>query len=419
MRRLRGRSRFRPLSATASLILAIVTVTSLAGCGNSITGDGSATTPQITASVDTPGAVPAVATTLATLPANSSNPIDALVGDPNGAGVWFWDLTATGDVIYHVSVTGKLTAYPIFTGTSVLYQQGSSGLAVGTNGMVWLGINTTLAELNPDTGKVQTWSIPAGRANPRQQPASAEDMAGHRAVNALTVGPKGRVAIAMNSESSVEEFDPATATFSSLMLPTVTEEALSVTYSSNGTLCVGLSDLATGGHANQVLLVDPAGGKATAMVSGGPAWEVAPYNASTFVVGSFDPHLVSSVGTVTPILAPKALTGTAAAPTPLRLLPNGKLLGVADDGLLEFPSTATSVSAATAQTSTLTVSVACQPAISSFRQPATPQPTPTPYPPGYTCFEHYGDINAVDGAGNIWFVSKDAQAGVAMVRPKG
>ncbi|HLI52470.1 MAG TPA: hypothetical protein VKU87_11790 [Thermomicrobiaceae bacterium] len=360
-----------------------------------------------------------VATTIATLPANSSNPIDALVGDPNGAGVWFWDLTATGDVIYHVSGTGKLTAYPIFTGTSVLYQQGSSGLAVGTNGMVWLGINTTLAELNPDSGKVQTWSIPAGQANPRQQPASAEDMAGHRAVNALAVGPKGQVAIAMNSESSVEVFDPPTATFSTLKLPVITDKPISVTYSGDGSLCVGMSNIATGGHANELLLVQPGGTTAHATVPDGTAWEVAPYDASTFVVGSFDPHLVASDGAVTPLLAPKALTGTASAPTPLRLLPNGKLLGVADNGLLEFPSTATSVSAVTTQTSTLTVSVACQPAVSSFRQPATPQPTPTPYPPGYKCLEHYGDINAVDGAGNIWIVSKDAQAGVAMVEPKG
>lgn len=415
------RTRTLMISLTVMLLIG---ATLLVDCGAPVTGAGSASTPQSAETVGVPGAVPAVATILATLPASRSNPIDELVGDPNVAGVWFWDLTSTGDIIYHVSGSGKLTAYPVFTGSSVLYPRARSGLAVGANGMVWLGINTILAELDPGTGKVQTWSIPAGRANPRQQPASSQDMAGHRAVDALAVGPKGQVAIAMNSESSLEVFDPTTAAFSTLKLPVITDEPISVTFASDGSLCIGMANIATGGHSNELLLMRPGGATAHVTVPDGTAWEVAPYDASTFIVGSFDPHLVASDGTVTPILAPKALTGTAAAPTPLRRLPNGKLLGVSDNGLIEFPSQATSISTATAQASTLTLPKHdCSNGFSSFGHPslprATPEPTPTPLPPGTMCFEHYGDINAVDGAGNIWFVSKDAQAGVAMVKPKG
>jgi hypothetical protein len=130
---------------------------------------------------------------------------------------------------------------------------------------------------------------------------------------------------------------------------------------------------------------------------------------------------------------PAALTGTSAAPTPLRLLPNGQLLGVADDGLLEFPSTAISVGAATSHAAMLSVTVPCAPAgnfaagslgssnpVPQHPMPSgTPRPAPTPYPPGAMCLQHYGDINAVDEAGNIWIVDKHAQErGVALVKPQ-
>jgi len=394
----------------------------LAGCGSAAIG--SSATPTSTAAPATAGVIPASSTEMASLPPATSNPISELVGDPRRAGVWFWDLTSTGDVIYNVSGTGKLSAYPIFTGSSTIFEQGTSGLAVSSAGEVWFGINTTLVELNPSTGNIQTWAIPAGRGNPRDQPTSTSDMAGHRAVNAIAVGPQGQVAIAMNSESSAELFNSATSEFTTLLLPTITDKALSVTYAGDGSLCVGLSDLATGGHANQLLLVDSSGAISTATVSGGTAWEVAPYATSTFVVGSFDPHLVTSSGVVTAIEAPAALTGTAAAPTPLRPLPNGRLLGIADNGLIEFPINATTPSSATAEATMLTLPpIDCGGTAPNFGGPpdvgATPEPTPTPLPPGTLCPQHFGDINAVDGAGNIWFVESHAQAGVALVAPKG
>lgn len=401
---------FSPVALLAGVLL--VTSVLLSGCGQPVTGassDSSPTTSSSTVSTH----VPVMLASVATLPPQDSNPITLLVGDPSGAGAWFMDNQgSTADALYHVSATGALTAYPV----SNVGGQARDGLAVGKDGMVWFGVNTTLIELDSHTGKTQQWSIPAFRANASMQHLSANDPAGARAVDALAVGPDGRVAISMNNQSAVVEFDPSTARFSALNLPLATDKVLSVTYSGDGSLCVGMANLAIGGHATELLLLQTDGATAHATVPDGTAWEVGPYSASTFIVGSFSPHLVSSSGVVTKVPAPAALQGSAAAPTPLQVLPSGDFVGIASHALVEFPSKATSSVAATTKASLLALpKVACQQG--TFAGVPANDPTPTPYPPGSMCPGPMSDVLSVDGAGNLWVVSPYAQAGVAILKP--
>jgi len=357
------------------------------------------------------------------------DPVSELAGDPDGTGVWFWDVDASAVDLFHVDGQGALTSWPVLTGASYANERARSGLAVSTSGTVWLGINATLVSLNPLSGAVKAWTIPPPNDNPDAESYLPSKLAGTHAVQALATAPNGEVAIAMSNSSSITEFNPSTTQFSVSNLPASSDEPLSLAFAEDGTLGVGIADLSTGGHADSLVLVTPSGSmQAVTVPQAGSAWEIAPFSASEFVVGSLQPYLVGTDGTVSQMQSPSSLTGSGSAPTPIAVLPNDLVAGIGASGVVEFPNDATSQSSADASSVTLSLPpLPCvpgspgsppglPPAALSQTSTTIPVSSTTTVPP--VCHPPALDIMTVDGAGNIWIVSPlGTSPGVAELVP--
>jgi hypothetical protein len=331
-----------------------------------------------------------------TLP-DGYDPITTLAGDPNGSGVWFWADTKTTLSIFHVDGQGKLTSWPVLTGADNSFQA-ESGLAVTSAGTVWLGINATLTRLDPSTGAVQTWRIPAPGDNPAAESFRPPDVQGLYLVQAIAANPGGtQIAIGMDLASSVELFDPAAGTFTQIAMPATSDTPVSLAYTPDGTLGVGLANYQT--HRwDTALVVRPGTTSAPAAIPVPDSRSITSYGTSGFIVGAADPSLLTSTGTVAPIAAPAA---AAAAYTPdsghaIIAMPNGVLGIIGKGGVFEYPGNAASVASATAGSATLQLpGVQCLVPMSGNGSPE-PSPTGPCYPEP--------SVMAVDGAGGIWVV---------------
>lgn len=332
----------------------------LAGCGQIPAGTGSSGSGTQVASF---------LTAVHSVPAGYS-PIQAIAGDPNTSGVWFWDYNRSADAVFYDSPRGALKSWNVLSGSSYQAEQAKSGLAVGPDGYVWLGINSTLAELNPLSGKVRTWHIPAPRPNPSAARFLPADLRGVRAVQALAAGPGHEIAIAMSNSSSVEIFNRTSHVFRTINLPSTSILPIAVDYSSDGTLAIGGSDIARGGLADDVFLLTPTGSKtATVLRWPGSAWEIAPFTPSAFLVGAIHPDIVTASGAVTPVRSPGTLVGSAAAPAPILALPDDLLAGISASGITEFPRGAPSAAVATSSSTTLAGHASCSAAAPSLVMP--------------------------------------------------
>jgi len=179
-----------------------------------------------------------------TLP-DGYGPITTLAGDPNGSGVWFWADTKTTLSIFHVDGHGKLTSWPVLTGADNV-GQAISGLTVTLAGIVWLGINATLTRLDPSTGAVKTWRIPAPADNPAAESVRPSAVQGLYLVQAIDISPDGgQIAIAMDLSSSVELFDPSAGTFTQIAMPDTSDTPVSLAYATDGTLGVAIANYQT------------------------------------------------------------------------------------------------------------------------------------------------------------------------------
>ena len=334
-------------------------------------------------------------------------PITALAGDPNGSGVWFWADTKTTLSIFHVDGQGKLTSWPVLTGTDNVYQA-ESGLAVTSAGMVWLGINATLTRLDPSTGAVQTWRIPAPGDNPAAESFRPTDTQGQYLVQAIAASPGGRqIAIGLDLSSSVELFDPAAGTFTQIAMPAASDTPQSLAYAPDGTLGVGLANYQT--HLwDTALVVRPGTTSAPAAIPVPDSRSITSYGSSGFAVGAGDPSLLTTTGTVTPIAAPAAAAGASAPASgqAIIVLPNRVLGIIGKGGVFEYPGNATTVASATAGSVTLQLpGVPCPVPITI----GSPAPTPTgPCYPGPS-------VIAVDGAGGIWVVPNTTNESVEQI----
>jgi hypothetical protein len=172
-------------------------------------------------------------------------PITTLAGDPNGSGVWFWADTKNTLSIFHVDGQGKLTSWPVLTGADNAFQA-LSGLTVTSAGIVWLGINATLTRLDPGTGAVKTWRIPAPADNSAAESFRLPSVQGQYLVQAIAASPGGsQIAIAMDLSSSVELFDPSAGTFTQIAMPAASDTPQALGYAPDGTLGVGLANYQT------------------------------------------------------------------------------------------------------------------------------------------------------------------------------
>jgi hypothetical protein len=387
------------LPAAGTLTAVTIAIAALAGCG------------QVPAPSASRSAGVEVATSLTatrSVPAGYS-PIQGMAGNTTGPGVWFWDYSKSADTVFFEAPGRPLRSWNVLSGRSYQAQQAKSGLAAAADGDVWLGINSTLAELDPPTGTVRTWRIPAPRPNPAQARFLPSALRATRAVQAIAVSGSGDVAVAMSNSSSLAVFDTTTQAFSIIDLPSVSMLPIAVAYSGDGTLAVGTSDLAHGGRADQVLLRTAAGSTALAVVGvPGSAWEIAALTPAAFVVGAVRPDVLTQAGALTRVQAP-ALTGTAAAPNPIVVLPGGLLAGISASGVVEFRDDAVTARAAAASATTLKGVRTCGEDVPSML------PHGGRITPKRSCvLATYASVVA-DSAGNLWVIPPGNGDSVALL----
>ncbi len=342
-----------------------------------------------------------------TLP-DGYNPITTLAGDPSGSGVWFWADTKTTLSIFDVDGQGKLTSWPMLTGADNAYQA-ESGLAVTSAGTVWLGINATLTRLDPSTGAVQTWRIPAPGDNPAAESFRPADTQGLYLVQAIAASPDGsQIAIGMDLSSSVELFNPAAGTFTQIAMPATSDTPVSLAYAPDGTLGAGLANYQT--HRwDTALVVRPGTTRAPAAIPVPDSRSITSYGTGGFIVGAANPSLLTTTGTVSPVAVPAAAAGayTPDSGHAIIALPNGQLGIIGKGGVFEYPGNATTVASATAGSVTLQLpGVQCPVPISTNGSPPT-----TPAGPCYP----EPSVMAVDGAGGIWVVPNTTNENVEQI----
>jgi hypothetical protein len=267
-------------------------------------------------------------------------PISTLAGDQGGDGVWFWDENAAEVRIFHLSSDGLLRSWPVGARTPALPSGSAAGFAVSARGVAWLGLRSTLIELDTATGNVRRWQIPAPRANQaadrlgRGRGGGAGD-----GVRAVAAGAAGQVAVADMNASSVQVLDPATGHWRQVMLPLPSDEPLAVGFAPNGTLGIGYQQ--AGSPRVSGVLLDRAAGPA---ISRGvtESLGITAYGAGGFIVGVSRPEVVWASGLVLQLALPVALLDTAGDPVPLAWLPGDRIAGIVSGSILAFPAGAAS-----------------------------------------------------------------------------
>jgi hypothetical protein len=292
----------------------------------------------------------------------------------------------------------------VLTGADNVFQA-ESGLTVTSAGVVWLGINATLTRLDPGTGEVRTWRIPAPGDNPAAESFVPSGSQGQYLVQAIAANPSGsQIAIAMDLSSSVELFDPSAGTFTQIAMPSTSDTPVSLAYAPDGTLGAGLANYKTH-NWDTALVVRPRSSGVPAAIPVPNSRSIISYSASGFIVGSTDPSLLTTTGTVTPMAVPAA-ADTLGGRSPILAMPNGQLATISRAGVFEYPGDATSVAAATAGSVTLQLPAVQCPAPITYGSPA---PTPTgPCYPG-------ASVMAVDGVGGVWIVPNTTNESVEQI----
>lgn len=349
-----------------------------------------------------------VATSLlaaATVP-DGYNPIEFIAGDPSiNGGVWFFDSSTSADTLFHVSPAGDLTSWNLLSGSSYLAPQVSPPVVATPSGTVWVGINDDLVSFNADTGAIADWSVPTPEDNALAESFRPTSLQGLHAIQAIAVAPDGNVAVAMSAADNIEIFSPNSSSFTSVALSSAGEEPIALAYSQTNLLAVGVSDLASGGLANTLVLVDPDGTEVSStLAKSGSAWTIAPYGNSQFVVGSIAPELVSSDGSMVSVSVPFNLIGGGSDPTPFLVLSNGKLMGIGQSGLVEFPEDSPSSAVAEAGATVFSPPSAAPDSAACLATPS--QVLDGGHSPATSsqCSAGTFQLVTLDGAGNIWVV---------------
>lgn len=401
----------------AGTVLLMVLLMLMAGCGTRSSGAAHVRARTAGASAQIVGvARSATVAALSTLPP-VYGPITRLVGSPAGAGVWFWASTVTTVRVFNEKPGGKIRSWQILGGASYKSGQVTGGFAVTRSGVAWLALNSTLARLSTATGTVRTWAIPTPRSNPRAEQYLPPPLRrqGFSYAQALAVAPAGQVAIAMANASSVTIFNPATRQFSAVPLPARYQEPISLAYSANNTLAVGLANFVT--HRSDSAYLRPATGRAV-IVTGADSWSLTPYGPGSFILGSSVPYVVTTVGPAKPVRIPLDPLDRSGTGSPIAVLPGGKLASIGFVGAIEFPADAASDPAAAGEAADLVPpEVRCGPAAGTHPGPAGPPGRPRPPARSSVCeFPRFQQM-ASDAAGDIWFVVGGRTVGMLSPSP--
>jgi hypothetical protein len=280
----------------------------------------------------TPRPYPAVRLrTAASFPARYG-PLRGLAGDQAGTGVWAWGATAGKVRLIRVRPNGTSRSWPVLRLAGTLATDGQAAFAVSASGVAWLGLNATLVRFDTVTGAITSWAVPA-----------AGGASGDHAIRALALGPGGRVAIVLDHSSKAVVLNQATGRFTELAMPNPADQPISAGFARSGLLGIGFH---AAGRARRpdVLLVPRTGRSRVATVTQPDA--VSPYGATSLLVGSVRPEVVSANGAVRPLVLPVPrldLTGLPQPPVPLA---NDRLVTFEPGSVLVYAAHARSTAAA-------------------------------------------------------------------------
>jgi len=156
---------------------------------------------------------------------NGYNAPTGLAVDPSGTGVWFFADSTTARTVFHwTASSGKLTDYSLSLSNPDLAAGAITPIVVDAQGRAWVGINHTLAMVDPATNSVQTYPLPAVTLAgpplvllpPTPPGVSPEQFA---VVDSLAVGANGSIVIGRQFANELQVFSPGDGTFSSITLP--------------------------------------------------------------------------------------------------------------------------------------------------------------------------------------------------------
>jgi hypothetical protein len=371
--------------------LAIGLVVGLAGCANDASA-GKAVGQNVLTSLKKP--------LLTSWPVSGAAPLGVqvaqVVPDPSGNAIWWWGEGANDAHVYEFSTTtDRLSTWslgnPETTGLEFAEQ---SALALGQNGIVWVGCNNKLVMLNTLTGSVKTISVPKEPSNSQQ---SEPQQFSRNPVTALAVNGSGDVAVVTAYTTQIPIYDPSTSKFRSFQLPDGME-ANDAAYLSDGTLGIALQQPAGFLH-DAVLLYSPDGKSTT--VKGVQAAFIIP-DVDRFLVGQQKlfwvyPNGTKSAGTGSEASEPWYAFQSTHPTWPMA---NGHLITVAnnDEGLVDLSPTASAVKIVLAKRPCYGPST---PGGSNTpgTVPPTSTPTSTPYPVCHT------QVDALTAIGNtVWYL---------------
>jgi hypothetical protein len=328
-------------------------------------------------------------------------PVGQVVPDPSGNAIWWWGDGADNNAhVYEFSTTThRLSTWNLgnaeTTGLEVVEQ---TALALGQNGIVWVGCNNKLAMLDTVTGSVNIMTVPK---EPSFSKKTSRSGFSNNPVTALAVNSSGDVAVVTAYTSEIPIYETSTNEFVSFQLPNGME-ANDAAYLPDGTLGIALQQPAGILH-DSVLIYSPEG-KST-VVKGVQAAFILP-DVDRFLVGQQKLFWVFPDGTKA------AGTGSEASEPmyafqsthPTWPMANGHLISVAknDEGLVDLSPSAPVVKV------TLAKRPCYGPSLGGFNTPdtipPTSTPTSTPYPVCHT------QVAAITAIGNtVWYLENFGQ----------
>lgn len=321
-------------------------------------------------------------------------PINHLATDPSRSGVWFWSWTSQEAYAFFYDPTANtLSSWSLgsSTGADGLDPYGNSGIAVDPSGDVWLGAYNQLVELDPATGAVSRWTIPAPTVD-ALAPAALQPW---HDVNAIAIEGSGRVLIGMTAASSLQIFDPATMTFGSIALPAVGEIAGIATLA-DGTVGVAMAkETQLPSQDDTMVLISPAGVETTIATS------------SSFVSTNGDKFLSGGTTGYAAVDADGSTSAMSIAANGSRLIPNVGALTEDGRAVLATSKELAIVTGATTEYITF-------PSAACTNVAAPPLPSSEPNPDSLTCQVSPIAV-AVDAAGNIWVAPNLPQDEVGLI----
>jgi hypothetical protein len=323
------------------------------------------------------------------------SPILRLAPDPSKPGVWFWSWTSREAYAYFYNLGSRtLSSWAVGSSSGVdgLDPYADSGIAVAPNGDVWLGAYNQLVRLDPATGQVSRWTIPAPAVDPL---ASAALQPWHD-VNSIAIDGSGRIIIGMTAASSLQVFEPAGQAFTSIALPKI-GEVQGIAALLNGTVAVAMQNLTEPGNPDDtVVLVSPSGVISTVHTESGFVTS----NGRLFGAGQATHATFDGAGVVTAVPVNSSDTPSERIqPSMGALLPDGRMVLATSGGVaIASPSS----------TEYLGLPSRACPGISVPSSALLPPATGTECPVSPVAL-------AVDSAGNIWIAPNLPQDAVGLI----